>query len=49
MVSLILLHYKLFVMGLTITPGGYISFPDFDQFGDYDDESLKRLQSLRIQ
>lgn len=29
--------------------GGYISFPDFDQFGDYDEDSLKRLQSLRIQ
>lgn len=33
--------------------GGYISFPDFDQFGgdcaSDEEESLKRLQSLKIQ
>jgi len=32
--------------------GGYISFPDFDQFGDgtYDEEeSIRRLQALKLQ
>lgn len=36
-----------------IFAGGYISFPDFDQFGgdctSDEEESLKKLQSLKIQ